>query len=90
MVYGNDKDVRIPTRKGKTNQKDDRIVVAKDKVDRFKRAPQIKAEMYLDRLWCLRLRESGLHACRPQKNPKLTSRRKKKRIDFAKAKRMGR
>ena len=48
MVYGNVKDAKIPARKRKKRKKDDRIVDAKGEVDRFKRAPQIKAEMYKD------------------------------------------
>ena len=73
MVYGNVKDAKIPGRKRKTSQKEDRIVVRKSKTDRFKTASQIKAEMQTD------------YDCRPQKKPRLTSCHNKKRLDFAKA-----
>ena len=48
MGYGNVKDAKIPGRKRKTSQKEDRIVVTKSKADRFKTASQIKAEMQID------------------------------------------
>ena len=92
MVYGNVKDAKIPGRKRKTSQKEDRIVVRKSKTDRFKTASQIKAEMQTDydvdisvSTTRRRLREASLNACRPQKKPRLTSCHKKKRLDFAKA-----
>ena len=86
MVYGNVKDAKIPGRKRKTSQKEDRIVVRKSKADRFKTASQIKAEMQIDydvdisvSTTRRRLREAGLNACRPRKKPRLTARHKKKR-----------
>ena len=48
MVYGHVEDVKIPGRKRKTSQRQDRIVVRKSKADRFKTAPQIKAETQID------------------------------------------
>ena len=92
MVYGHYEDVKIPDRKRKTSQRQDRIVVRKSKADRFKTAPQNEAEMQIDygvdisvSTTRRRLREAGLNAYRPRKKPRLTSHHKKKRLDFAKA-----
>ena len=96
MVYGNVKDAKIPGRKRKTSQKEDRIVVRKSKADRFKTASQIKAEMQIDydvdisvSTTRRRLRDAGLNACRPRKKPRLTARHKKKHLDLPKHTKIG-
>ena len=97
IVYGYVEDAKlIPGRKRKTSQRQDRIVVRKSKADRFKTAPQTKAEMQIDygvdisvSTTRRRLREAELNGYRPRKKPRLTSRHKKKRLDFAKHTKIG-
>ena len=62
----------------------------KSKADRFKSAPEIKAEMQAEHGVCIsssttrrRLREAGLKGCRSRQKPRLTKRHKKTCLEFA-------
>ena len=77
-------------RKRKTSKREDSVVVRKSKSNRFKTAPQIKAEMQIEHgvnisvsITRRRLREAGLKGCKPRKKPRLTARHKKCRLQFA-------
>ena len=91
-LTGSVKDAKIPGRKRKTSTREDRVVVRKSKSNRFKMAPQIKAEMQIEHGVNIsvsttrrRLREAGLKDCKPRKKPRLTARHKKCRLQFAQA-----
>ena len=84
------RDRKILGRKRKTTSKEDIIIVRKSKADRFKSAPEIKAEMQAEHGVCIsssttrrRLREAGLKGCRSRQKPRLTKRHKKTRLEFA-------
>ena len=86
------KDVKITGRKRKTTRREDSLMVRKSKADRFKTAPQIKAEMLIEHGVSVssstarrRLREAGLFGRKPRRKPRLTSKHKKARLVFAKA-----
>ena len=83
-------DWKIPGRQKKTTKRDDRIIVRKSKSDRFKTAPETKAEMQIEHgvnastsIIQRRLREAGLNGRKPRSTPHLTARHKKARLEFA-------
>ena len=68
------KDAKIPGQKRKTSEREDRLVVRKSKSNRYKTAPQIKAEMLIEHGVIVsvsttqrKLREAGLQVCKPRK-----------------------
>ena len=76
---GTVKDMKIPGRERKTTAREDSLMVRKSKADRFKTAPQIKAEMNLEygvqvstSTAQRRLREAGMFGRKPRKKPRLT------------------
>ena len=84
------KDLKIPGRKRKTTRREDRTMVGKSMSNRDKTAPEIKAEMQLEHGVSVsissilrRLREAGHIGRKPRKKPRLTSRHKKARLEFA-------
>ena len=87
---GSVRDKRIPGRLRKTTSREDSILVRKSKADRFKTAPQLKAEMNLEygvqvstSTAQRRLREAGLFGRKPRRKPRLTPAHKRARLDFA-------
>ena len=91
-LTGSVKDAKIPGLKRKTSEREDRLMVRKRKSNRYKTAPQIKAEMLIGHGVNIsvsttqrRLREAGLKRCKPRKKPRLTARHKKSRLRFAQA-----
>ena len=83
-LTGSVKDAKIPGRKRKTSEREDRLMVRKSKSNHYKTAPQIKAEMLIEHGVNIlvsttqrRLREAGLKGCKPRKKPRLTARRKR-------------
>ena len=86
------KDLKIPGRKRKTTKREDRIIVRKSKSNRYKTAPEIKADMQIEHGVSIststtqrRLREAGLNGRKPRKKPSLTARHMKARLEFARA-----
>ena len=90
-LTGSVKDLKIRERKRKTMRREDRTcMVGKSMSDRYKTAPEIKAKMQLEHVVSVststtrrRLREAGHIGRKPRKKPRLTSRHKKSRLEFA-------
>lgn len=89
---GSVEDRKIPGRHRKTSARQDRLIVRKSLVNRFKTAPEIKAEILLEH--CIeiststtqrRLRESGLHGRKARRKPLLTAAHRRARLEFARA-----
>ena len=71
-------------------RREDRTTVRKSMSDHYKTAPEIKAKMQLEHVVSVststtrrRLREAGHIGRKPRKKPRLTSRHKKSRLEFA-------
>ena len=84
------RDRKILGRKIKTTSKEDRIIVRKSKADRFKSAPEIKAEIQAEHGVCIssstkrrRSRGAGLKGCRTRQKLRPTKRHKKTCLEFA-------
>ena len=87
---GSVQDKTIPGRRRKTSRREDSLIVRKLKADRFKTAPQIKAELRIEhgvqvsastiQRW---LREAGLFSRKPRRKPHLTLHHKRARLQFA-------
>ena len=89
-LTGSVKDLKTPERKGKTTRREDRTMVAKSMFDRYKTAPEIKAEMQLEHGVSVststtrrRLSEAGHIGRKQRKKPRLILRHKKARLEFA-------
>ena len=89
-LTGSVKDRKIPGRKRKTTIKEDRLIVRKSKADRFKTAPEIKAQMDIQHGVSIsssttrrRLRKARLNGYKARQKPRLTARHKKARLEFA-------
>ena len=91
-LTGSVTDRKIPGRGRKTTARQDRLLVRKSLADRFKTAPQVKAEMLLEHGVDIststaqrRLRESGLHGRKARRKPRLSPAHKRARLEFARA-----
>ena len=90
-LNGSVSDRPIPGRTRKTTRKEDSIIVRKSKSDRFKTAPQVRAEVKTQygihvsiSTTQRRLREAGLHGRKARRKPRLTALHRKARLEFAK------
>ena len=89
---GTVRDKKIPGRKRKTTAKEDRIMVRKSKSERFKAAPEIRAEMQIEHGVNVssstarrRLREADLSGYKSRQKPRLTFRHKKAHLQFTRS-----
>ena len=87
---GSVQDKTIPGRRRKTSRRENSLIVRKSKADRFKTAPQIKAELQIEHGVQVsastiqrRLREVGLLARKPCRKPHLTLCHKRARLQFS-------
>ena len=91
-LTGSVRDITIPGRPRVTTKRQDSLLVRKCKMDRFKTATQIRAEVLSEYSLKLststvqrRLRGAGLFGRKPRRKPRLTPKHKRDRLAFARA-----